>query len=89
MIIVPLILFSITTGVASVGSGGNLGRLGLKTFGYYVITTLIAIITGFFLVSAIKPGVGADIGFKVPVEGFAAISDSFGGTLIDSPDEHF
>ncbi len=29
MIIVPLILCSITTGVASVGSGGNLGRLGL------------------------------------------------------------
>lgn len=46
--------------VASIGSGGNLGRLGLKTFGYYVITALIAIITGFILVSVIKPGVGAD-----------------------------
>lgn len=31
MIIVPLILFSITSGVASVGSRSNLGRLGLKT----------------------------------------------------------
>jgi Na+/H+-dicarboxylate symporter len=82
MIIVPLILCSITTGVASVGSGGNLGRLGLKTFGYYVLSTLLAIVTGFFLVTIIKPGVGADLGFKVPVENLSAISDSFGTTLI-------
>jgi Na+/H+-dicarboxylate symporter len=82
MIIVPLILCSITTGVASVGSGGNLGRLGLKTFGYYVLSTLLAIVTGFFLVTIIKPGVGADLGFKVPVENISAISDSFGTTLI-------
>jgi len=82
MIIVPLILFSITTGVASVGSGGNLGRLGLKTMGYYVISTLFAIITGFLLVTAIKPGVGAELGFTVPVEDISVASESFGQTLI-------
>lgn len=82
MIIVPLILCSITTGVASVGSGGNLGRLGLKTMGFYVFSTFIAIITGFFLVTVIKPGVGADLGFKLPVDNISAISDSFGSTLI-------
>jgi Na+/H+-dicarboxylate symporter len=83
MIIIPLILCSITTGVASVGSSGNLGRLGLKTMSYYVISTLLAIITGFILVSLIKPGVGADLGFKVPVEDISAASDSFGRTLIN------
>jgi len=82
MIIVPLIFCSITTGVASVGSSGNLGRLGLKTMGYYVLSTLIAIITGFILVSTIKPGVGAELGFVTPIEGIAAASDSFGQTLI-------
>lgn len=82
MIIVPLILFSITTGVASVGSGGNLGRLGLKTMGFYVLSTFIAIVTGFFFVSLIKPGIGADLGFKMPVEDLSAVSDSFGRTLI-------
>jgi proton glutamate symport protein len=83
MIIVPLILFSITSGVASVGSSGNLGRLGLKTLGYYVISTLVAIVTGFILVTTIKPGVGAELGFKAPVGGIAAASDSFGKTLIN------
>lgn len=83
MIIVPLILFSITSGVASVGSSGSLGRLGLKTMGYYVLSTLAAIVTGFILVTAIKPGVGAELGFTAPVEGIAAASDSFGSTLMN------
>jgi Na+/H+-dicarboxylate symporter len=82
MIIVPLILCSITTGVASVGSSGNLGRLGLKTMGYYIVSTLLAIVTGFILVTAIKPGIGAELGFTVPVEEISAASDSFGQTLI-------
>lgn len=90
MIIIPLILFSISTGVASVGSSGSLGRLGLKTMAYYLVSTLAAIITGFALVSFIKPGVGADLGFKMPVEGISAASDSFGKTLIDIvPDNIF
>lgn len=82
MIIVPLILCSITTGVASVGSGSNLGRLGLKTMGFYLFSTFLAIVTGFFFVTLIKPGTGADLGFRVPVENLTAVSDGFGGTLI-------
>ena len=82
MVIVPLILCSITTGVASVGSGGNLGKLGLKTMSFYIFSTLAAIITGFVLVTTIKPGIGAELGFKVPVEDIAAASDNFGETLI-------
>jgi Na+/H+-dicarboxylate symporter len=82
MIIIPLILCSITTGIAGVGSGGNLGRLGLKTIGFYLLSTLIAITTGLILVTLIKPGVGADLGFKVPVENISAVSDNFGTTLI-------
>lgn len=82
MIIIPLILCSIITGIASVGSGGNLGRLASKTIGFYLLSTFLAIITGFTLVLIIKPGVGADLGFKVPVENLSAVSDSFGDTLI-------
>ncbi|MCX6236736.1 MAG: dicarboxylate/amino acid:cation symporter [Bacteroidia bacterium] len=82
MVVVPLILLSITTGVASVGSGDNLGRLGLKTMVYYLFSTLVAILTGFFLVNLIKPGVGAELGFKMPVDNLSAVSDSFGTTLI-------
>ena len=61
MVIVPLIFTSIVSGVASVGSGKSIGRLGLKTFLYYMTTSLFAIMIGLVLTNLIQPGVGADI----------------------------
>ncbi len=49
MIIVPLILTSIISGVANIGDAHNLGRLGLKTFAYYITTSFFAILTGLIL----------------------------------------
>jgi Na+/H+-dicarboxylate symporter len=83
MVIVPLIFCSIMTGVASVGTAENLGRLGLKTMGYYVLSTLLAIVTGFLFVQMIKPGVGADLGLKVPLDEISTGKESFGQTLIN------
>ena len=57
MLIVPLILASVITGVASLGTGPDLGRLGGKTLGFYVLTTLIAVLIALMLVNAIEPGV--------------------------------
>lgn len=57
MLIVPLILSSIITGVASVGGGGALGRLGLKTAIYYLTTSLVAVVTGLVAVSLLRPGI--------------------------------
>ena len=56
MIIVPLIIFSITSGVINLGK--NIGRVGSKTFGYYLLTSLLAIIIGLTLANTIQPGVG-------------------------------
>ena len=64
MIIVPLIVSSIISGVTSIGSAESFGRLSLKTFFYYITTSLMAIITGLFLVNIIKPGVGAKLGLQ-------------------------
>lgn len=61
MIVIPLILSSIVSGVANMGSEGNFGRLGLKTLGYYLTTTVFAITVGLVLVNFIKPGIGMDI----------------------------
>jgi len=57
MLIVPLILSSVITGVAGLGSGPDLGRLGGKTLVFYVTTTLIAVLVALALVNAIEPGV--------------------------------
>jgi Na+/H+-dicarboxylate symporter len=74
MIIVPLILTSIVSGVANLGDAQNLGRLGLKTISYYISTSLFAIITGLISVNIIQPGVGADLGLKRTVPELAASS---------------
>ncbi len=68
MVIVPLIFTSIVSGVASVGGGKSLGRLGLKTFLYYIATSMVAVVTGLLLVNFLKPGVGADLGGAVHSE---------------------
>ncbi len=69
MVIIPLILSSIISGVTSMGGGKNLGRLGMKTMLYYLSTSIIAILTGLVLVNIIRPGVGVELGFTETVEG--------------------
>src|SRR6185295_16196369 len=60
MLIVLLILSSVITGVAALGTGSDLGRLGGKTLSFYVITTLIAVLIALVLVNTIVPGVDQD-----------------------------
>lgn len=83
MLIIPLILSSIISGVANIGTGKNLGRLGLKTFSYYIVTSLLAISTGLLLVNLIKPGIGADLNLSESVEGLVDMQKSLGETLIE------
>ena len=59
MVIVPLIFTSIIIGVSSIKDRAKIGRLGAKTFLYYISTSLIAILIGLFLANTIQPGMGA------------------------------
>lgn len=82
MVIVPLILSSIISGVTSMGSGKNLGRLGGKTMLYYLTTSTFAILTGLLLVNIIKPGVGVEMGFTESVEGLVESAGSVNEILM-------
>jgi proton glutamate symport protein len=57
MVVVPLIAASIITGVASLGSGRDLGRLGTKTLAFYVLTTLLAVLIALTVVNFVRPGI--------------------------------
>lgn len=83
MIIIPLILSSIISGIANIGDANNLGRLGFKTLVYYITTSTLALLSGLFFVNLFKPGVGADMGFVEEVEGLSMAKESFGETLIN------
>lgn len=60
MVVMPLIISSIITGVASLGGGETMGRLSVKAIAYYIGTSLLAILTGLFLVNLFQPGIGAE-----------------------------
>ncbi|XP_016090527.1 excitatory amino acid transporter 3-like [Sinocyclocheilus grahami] len=56
LVILPLIVSSMITGVAALDSEVS-GRIGLRAVVYYLSTTIIAVILGIVLVTTIKPGV--------------------------------
>lgn len=56
MIIAPLVLAVLVTGVSKVGDFGSVGRIGLKTMIYFTSATLIALALGLVLVNTFRPG---------------------------------
>jgi len=81
MVIMPLIVTSIMSGILSIGNGTGLGKLGLKTLLYYVVSSLMAIITGQILVNIFQPGVGAHVGLQQNVEELGAAQQSISDLL--------
>jgi proton glutamate symport protein len=56
LVVVPLVSSSIITGIARIGNEADFGRMGLKTIGFYLGTTLLAILIGIIFVNLINPG---------------------------------
>lgn len=56
MLVVPMVLFSIILGTTGLGDPKKLGKIGLKTVTYFLITTAIAITIGMTLATIISPG---------------------------------
>ncbi len=62
MLIIPLILAAVITGIASLGDVRRLGRIGGLTMFYYVSTTALAAFIGLVMVNLIQPGAGIALG---------------------------
>ena len=56
MIAVPLVLFSIISGIISLKDITQLGRMGIKTLCLYLVTTLFSVSLGLVYVNIVKPG---------------------------------
>jgi Na+/H+-dicarboxylate symporter len=61
MLVLPLIFVSLVGGVASLGDVQRLGRIGLKTFSLYFLTTAIAIPIGLAVAIMMAPGEGVSL----------------------------
>ena len=56
VLVIPLVISSMISGITGLGDIRRLGSLGLKTIIFYISTTLIAVLTGIILVNIIAPG---------------------------------
>ena len=60
MIIAPLVFSTLVVGIAKMGDAKEVGRVGVKALGWFVIASLISLSLGLILVNLFKPGVGME-----------------------------
>tara|TARA_B100001250_G_scaffold40975_1_gene32458 strand:- start:44449 stop:45729 length:1281 start_codon:yes stop_codon:yes gene_type:complete len=58
LIAVPLVFVSLVKGISSLSDISKLSRIGGKTIIFYLITTVISVTIGLFLVNMVDPGIG-------------------------------
>lgn len=61
MVIAPIIFCTIVTGIASMESMKEVGRVGLKSLLYFEVMTTLALILGLLIANVVQPGVGMNI----------------------------
>ena len=57
MLVVPLVVSSIISGIAAMGNTRDLGRLGVLSMLFYVLTTLIAVVIALVVSNLLTPGI--------------------------------
>lgn len=88
MLVILIIFSSLVVGICHINDPKRLGRIGLRTIGFYVITTVIAIVIGLVFAYLLKPGVGLSLHVPVNSEIVATeieLSDFFLSLIPSNP----
>ncbi len=83
MLVVPLVFCSLVCGSMAIGDTKRLGRVGVKTIGFYLLTTAVAISVAIFLAGLINPGLGLDLGKIQGTETVIAEKTSIVDTILN------
>lgn len=62
MLVLPLVFSALVLGVVEIGDPKSLGRIGLKTLGFILSVSALAVLLGLLAVNLFKPGAGIDAG---------------------------
>ena len=81
MIIAPLVFSTLVAGIAHMGDIAALGRVGLRSLGWFILATFISLGLGLILVNTLQPGVG--LGLAIPAATAASGIDASGFNLKD------
>ncbi|MDP2792168.1 MAG: dicarboxylate/amino acid:cation symporter [Rectinemataceae bacterium] len=82
MIVVPVILFSLIAGAASIDPG-RLGRVGVKIMAYYLFTSALAVAIGLVFANILQPGAGFNIVGTAGIQGKAAANTPIAQILLN------
>ncbi|ONI40896.1 sodium:dicarboxylate symporter [Candidatus Epulonipiscium fishelsonii] len=83
MLVVPLVFCSLVCGTMSIGDTATLGKVGIKTLGFYLVTTAVAIAIALGLASVVNPGIGLDMSTVKIAETTIAENKGVVETLLD------
>lgn len=83
MLVVPLVFCSLICGSMAIGDTKTLGKVGVKTIGFYLFTTAAAITLALGIGNLINPGVGLDISSIETAKTAAGETAGFADTLLD------
>src|SRR4051794_8958826 len=61
MIIAPLVFATLVAGIAHMGDIAALGRVGIRSLGWFILATLVSLTLGLVLVNTLQPGVGLNL----------------------------
>jgi Na+/H+-dicarboxylate symporter len=64
MIIAPLVFSTLVVGIAHMGDSKTVGRIGVKTMGWFITASLMSLTLGLIMVSILRPG--ENIGLPLP-----------------------
>jgi len=72
MIIAPLVFSTLVVGIAKMGDAKEVGRIGVKALGWFVIASVISLSLGLVLVNIFRPGDALALSAAVPPAGTAS-----------------
>src|SRR2546430_7127276 len=61
MIIAPLVFSTLVVGIAHMGDTKSLGRIGIKTMGWFITASLFSLLLGMLLVNVLQPGASLNL----------------------------
>ncbi|NJN24108.1 MAG: dicarboxylate/amino acid:cation symporter, partial [Acaryochloridaceae cyanobacterium RL_2_7] len=76
MLVVPLVMTSLITAVSNVGEAQQLGKIGRTTLGYYLSTTMIAVVIGICVVLIIRPGYAENEADRIALRGGEILAEA-------------
>lgn len=83
MLVVPLVFCSLVCGSSAIGDTKTLGKVGIKTIAFYLVTTALAITVALSVAKLVNPGIGLDIAAIEQGEATIAETTTLADTLLN------